>query len=157
MASARLMLDPPEMFSTVPVPAGTSGGGHVGRDHVVDEGEVADLDAVAVEREGLAGHDRLAQPVERHVGALTGAVDGEVAQRHGRDRPGRRRTGSRGARRPAWSRRRGSVVGAGRTRAVGYRSASPYTDELEAYTNLVRRASRQASSSRWVASTLHES
>src|SRR4051812_29890643 len=41
------------------------------RDDVLDEGEVARLVPVAVDLDRRAGHDRLAEAPERHVGALS--------------------------------------------------------------------------------------
>ena len=56
---------------------------HGGLDDVVDEGEVAHLEAVAVDGQRPAVEERLDEPVRGHVGTLARAVHGEVAERHG--------------------------------------------------------------------------
>ena len=76
-------------------------------DDVVDEGEVAHLQAVSVDRERTSVEQALDEAVGRHVRTLTRAVHGEVPQRHGGE------AGARVGADECLGRELGDAVGAG--------------------------------------------
>lgn len=101
-----------------------------------------------------AGRYGPAEPVDDHVRSLPRAVNSEVPQDHARDARLQGVSLSQGLCGDLGDRVGGGWVQAGLP-CITRPALSPYTDELEARTNLGRDQDRQyASSSRWVARTL---